>query len=64
MVFNGIKCLPDIVQAGTVLLSVTVSIFIVDTIIILTVASERVKGSKRKTKTEVSQQMKQGVGLL
>lgn len=63
MVFNGNKCLPDIVRAGTVLLSVTVSIFISDTIIILMVASEQVKGSKKKTKTDVSQQMKQGVGL-
>lgn len=52
---NGIK------GARTVLLSVTVSIFIIDTIMVLTMASEQVKGTKRKTKTEVSQQMKQGV---
>lgn len=54
MVFNGIKCLPDI-MAGTLLLSVTVFVFII--IIILTMVSEQVKGLKGEKKTEVSQQI-------
>lgn len=48
MVFNGIKCLPDI-MAGTLLLSVTVFVFII-IIIILTMVSEQVKGSKGEKK--------------
>lgn len=54
MVFNGIKCFPEDTRAGTLRLSVTALIFIIIfVIVIITVASERVKRSQGKISTQI-----------